>query len=295
MRARRAFGARAIGLLLLAVLVGACSGEAAPPTGIPKRVACLSCAGSDIFIALGEKDRLIAVEEDCPLPQLDDVVKIRNEDHPGKLAAFNVESLLALHPDAVIAQPDLRPALESRGLRIVWTVDHYTYENIPDLVLKIGELLQMPDRAQALLDQMVAKEAELRALTKGLPRTRVYFEATDIGVTIGHGGVMDTMIDIAGGVNIAHDVQRHWANLTPEAIFAADPEVIIMGPWAGSVDDVYARPGWDRLSAVRHRRVYKLEPPDRNVAQGTPRCIDGCETILLPWLHPEVLNRESGR
>ena len=41
--------------------------------------------------------------------------------------------------------------------------------------------------------------------------------------------------------------------MTPEAIFVADPDVIIMGPWAGSVDDVYARPGWERLKAVREK------------------------------------------
>jgi len=279
---------RAAWLLLAAAVPLACAREPAVPFGVPKRIVCLSCAGADILLALGETDRLVAVEEDCPLPGTECIVKIRNEDHPGKLAAFNVESVLALHPDAVIAQPDLRQALEGRGLRIVWTVDHYTYENLPDLVVKIGKLLQAPERAQALLDHMYAKEKEIRARTEGLPRTKVYFEATDIGVTIGRGTVMDTMIEVAGGVNIAHGVDRHWCSITPEAIFGADPDVIIMGPWAGSVDDVYARPGWGRLKAVREKRVYKIEPPERNVAQATPRCIDGCETLLLPWLHPEV-------
>jgi iron complex transport system substrate-binding protein len=273
--------------LLVAASLAACS-HPPPPTGVPERIVCLSCAGTDIFDALGAMDRVVAVEEDCPLPCAANVVKIRNEDHPGKLAAFNVESVLALHPDAVIAQPDLKPALEGRGLRIIWTVDHYTYDNVPDLVIKIGKLLEMPDRAQALLDHMYEKVEEIQAKTKGLPRVKVYFEATDIGTTVGAGGVLDKMIEVAGGINIAHDVQRHWCNLTPEAIFLADPDVIIMGPWAGSVDDVYARPGWERLKAVREKRVYKLEPPNRNVAQGTPRCVDGCEKYLLRWLHPEV-------
>jgi len=275
--------------LLLALLPLACSREPAPaPHAPPHRVVSLSCAGTDIFIALGELDRLVAVEEDCPCPGTERLVKIRNEDHPGKLAAINVESVLGLDPDAVIAQPDLRQALEGRGLRIVWTVEHYTYDNIPDLVLKIGNLLQMPDRAQALLDHMNRKAAEIRERTKDLPRTRVYYETTGIGWTMGNVGVMNSMIELAGGENIARDIPKTWATITPEAIFKADPDVIIMGPWADSAEVAKARPGWEKLKAVREGRVFKIDPERRNVAQGTPRCVDECERLLLPWLHPEL-------
>jgi len=287
---------RSRALALAALLALACSGEApSAPTGVPRRVVSLSCAGTDIFIALGELDRLVAIEEDCPCPGTEDLVKIRNEDHPGKLAALNVESVLAMRPDAVIAQPDLRQALEGRGLRIVWTVEHYTYANIPDLVGKIGDLLQMPDKAQALLDHMRALHDEIAERTKDLPKVSVYFETTGIGHTVGSVPVMNSMIELAGGVNIARDIDKTWATITPEAIFAADPDVIIMGPWAGTVEEAMARPGWDKLKAVREKRVYKIHPERRNVAQGTPRCVDECERLLVPWLHPELAGAAQDR
>lgn len=275
-------------VLAAALLAVACSKEAPAPQGPPHRIVSLSCAATDIFIALGELDRVIAVEEDCPCPGTEDKVKIRNEDHPGKLAPINVESILAMDPDLVIAQPDLRQALEGRGLRLIWTVDHYTYENIDDLVLKIGEVLDVPDRAQALLDHMRAKEKEIRERTKDLPRVSVYFETTGLGWTIGSIGVMNSMIELAGGTNIARDIRKTWGTITPEAIFKADPDVIIMGPWADSAEQAMARPGWEQLKAVRTGRVHKIHPERRNVGQGTPRCVDECENVLLPWLHPEL-------
>jgi iron complex transport system substrate-binding protein len=287
-------------LLLLPVLpaagLAACSGESAegtlarPPAadGTPTRVVCLACAATDIFDALGELDRVIAVEEDCPCPGTEGKVMIRNEDHPGKLAAFNVESVLALRPDAIIAHPDLRRALEGRGVPVVFTADHFTYANIDDLVYKIGDLLHMRERAQALLDHMRAKEAEIRARTKDLPRVKVYYEHTGMGWTAGSVPVVSSMIDLAGGVNIAGDVPRAWVTLTLEAIFAADPDVIVLGAFADPIEDVVKRPGWDRLKAVREGRVYHIPLARRNVAQGTPRCVDECERMFLPWFHPEL-------
>jgi iron complex transport system substrate-binding protein len=283
----------AVRLGLLGVLALASCGTPpdAPGTGgahIPTRIASLACNGTDILLALGQRDRMVAVEEDCPCPGTETLVKIRNEDHPGKMAAFSVETLLALHPDAVIAHPDLQTALEGRGIPVVWTLEAQTYENIPDLVDKIGVLLDMRKETDALLDHMRAKADEIRRKTAGLPRVVVYFETLGIGGTSGRGSVMDAMIEMAGGINIAHDVPKTRATITQEAIFAADPEVLILGPWAETEAEVLARPGWDRIRAVRNHRIYRILPERRNVAQGTPRCVDECEALLLPWLHPEV-------
>lgn len=261
----------------------------------PRRVVCLSCAAVDIFTALGELDRVIAVEEDCPAPGTEGKVKIRNEDHPGKLAAFNVESVMALHPDAVIAQPDLRESLENRGLRVVWSPDHYAYDNISVLPERIGELLQMQDRVRELLERMRAKDAAIRTRTAALPRVSVYYETTGIGWTVGGNSVMSAMIDLAGGTNIAGGVPKSNMTITPEAIFAADPDVIVLGAFADSIDEVRSRPGWEKLKAVRNGRVHHIPIERRNVAQGTPRCVDECEAMLLPWLHPELVSPAGAR
>jgi iron complex transport system substrate-binding protein len=211
------------------------------------------------------------------------------------MAAFSVESVLALAPDLVVAHPDLRAALEGRGLRVVWTPERQTYDNIPDLVGKLGAVLGLEAEAAALLERMRAKESALRSRTRDLPRTSVYYETTGPGWTVGGLGVMNAMIDLAGGRNIAADVPRTHTTITAEAIFAADPDVIVLGAFADPVEQVVARPGWDRLRAVRAGRVHHIRPERRNVAQGTPRCVEECEALLLPWLHPEVTAPAEGR
>lgn len=258
----------------------------------PHRIVALTCAAVDVVTMLGALDRVIAVEEDCPAQGTEGKVRIRNDDHPGKQQAINVESVLALHPDLVIAQPALRPALEGRGLTILWTPAVVTMANLEPYVADIGRALGAEDRAQQAIDAMRAKQAALAALTAGARPVRVYYETTGLGWTVGKGPVMDDMIRLAGGVNIAGDIEKATVTLNGEAVLAADPEVIVLGPFADKEEDVVARPGWDRLSAVRNRRVHRIPLERRYVMLGTPRCVDGCEEMLLPWLHPELATKE---
>ena len=282
------------GLLCLAT---ACGTPEAPAraTGPARRVVSLTCAGTDIFAALGALDRVVAVEEDCPCEGTDAIAKVRNEDHPGKVTALNVESVLAMRPDAVLATPDLRPALEGRGLRVVYTLPAITYENVPDLVGKVGALLGREADAEALLARMRAKADALRARTKDARRVSVYYEGAGIGGSVGSASIIHAMIELAGGRSIAGDVPKASVALTPEAIFAADPDVIVLGAFTDPVEVVRARPGWDRLRAVREGRVFQIPVARRAVTLGTPRCVDACETMLLPWLHPELATPADGR
>jgi iron complex transport system substrate-binding protein len=291
---RRPGGRISSALLLVLAGLGACSmssddaTNAADGSRAPRRIVSLSCAATDVVSLLGEMDRLVAVEEDCPCGGTEGKVTIRNEDHAGKLAAFNVESVMALHPDAVIAKPDLREVLSNRGLRVAFTPESPTWESIPALVTTVGALLKMPERAKALLDRMREKEADVRHRTAGLRRVRVYYETTGLGWTVGSTAVMSVMIELAGGENIAKGVEKAGAMITAEAILAADPDVIVLGAFADPIATVSTRPGWDRLAAVRAGRVFHLTPERRGVTLATPRCVDECEAVLLPWLHPEA-------
>jgi iron complex transport system substrate-binding protein len=280
--------------VLAVAALAACSRppDAAPPPpatdGPPRRIVALTCAAVDVITTLGELDRVVAVEEDCPAPGTESKVKIRNDDHPGKLQAINVESVLSLAPDLVIAQPALKEPLEGRGLRILWAPPFVTMENLEPFVLDVGRALGAEGRAKDVMARMREKEARLAKLTASAKPVRVYYETTGLGWTVGKGPVMTDMIRLAGGVNIAGEIDKPNVTLNGEAILDADPEVIVLGPFADAEADVVARPGWDRLSAVRSGRIHRIPLERRYVLLGTPRCVDGCEEMLLPWLHPEL-------
>jgi ABC-type Fe3+-hydroxamate transport system substrate-binding protein len=307
---RRAFVSLALAVAAVFACVAACSDggdrtegttaagpppSSADPTAAPRRIVALTCGAVDILTALGELDRVVAVEEDCPAPGTEGKVKIRNDDHPGQVRIVQAEAIVALRPDLVIAKSDLKEALGDRGLRVLWSPPVVDMQSLPGFVEAIAAELGMPERGRALLDHMRLVEGDIRSRTEELPKVRVYFENNGVGRSAGRGHIVDAMIRLAGGANIAGDDPRPNVNLSPEAILAADPEVIVLGAFAESVEAVCARPGWERISAVRNGRVHKVPAERRYVLLGTPRCVDGCAEMFVPWFHPEIAPAPGSR
>lgn len=298
-RTRRRTGLRAAAFVLLFALLlqAACTREPgggavspAPPSSgqTPRRVVAFTCSAVDVINVLGLLDRVIAVEEDCPAPGTEHAIKIRNDDHPGQVHIVQVESIMALHPDLVIVKDDLKEAFEGRGMRMLWSPAVMTMDTLPAFVREIAKTLGVPERGEAALEKMRTIEAELRARTASLRKVRVYYENNGVGRTAGRGTITDSMITLAGGANIAGDDTRPNVRLNPEAVLAADPEVIILGTWAPPTEEVVARPGWDRMSAVRNGRVHRIPEERRYGTFGSPRCVEVCRDMYLPWIHPEL-------
>jgi iron complex transport system substrate-binding protein len=201
---------------------------------------------------------------------------------------LNVESVLALAPDLVIAKEDLRPALEHRGVSVLWIPPASDLEAIIDVVEQIGARLHVPEKSQALVARLRSQAAAIGASVAGLPKVRVYYEAGRPGRTAGRNTVIDEMIRLAGGVNIAGESELANPVLSSEAIVAADPEVIVLSPWCEPVASVAARPGWSRITAVRAGRVHAIPERERQVQYPSPSCVEGCARLLVPWLHTEI-------
>jgi iron complex transport system substrate-binding protein len=279
-------------LAWLALLAAACSRATAPgpaPSSTrPERIVALTIGAVDTLDLLGELHRAIAVEADCFVPGTEQLVRIRNDDHSGPSQALNVEAVIALHPDLVIAKADLRPVLGDRGLQVLWVPVCSDLETVMQTVSLIGERIGVADTARTVVTAMRAQIASLQQRARSLPAVRVYYEAGRPGRTTGKGTLMDDLIRLAGGQNIAADVAMANPSFSTEAILAANPQVIVLSPWSDPPATVAARPGWSRLAAVRDQRLHQIAERHRDLQSPSPRCLAACEAELLPWLHPEL-------
>ena len=95
-------------------------------------------------------------------------------------------------------------------------------------------------------------------------RPRVFFEEWDDPLISGIRWV-EELVAIAGGVPIFPELAE--ARLAKDRVVSAaevatrDPEVVFAS-WCGkkvNTDRIRARPGWDRVSAVRGNRIYEIK------------------------------------
>jgi iron complex transport system substrate-binding protein len=122
-------------------------------------------------------------------------------------------------------------------------------------------------------------------------RPKVYYEldATDPAkpYTAGPGTWHDQFIRLAGGVNVAGEVDMRWVQFSTEEIISQDPDIIVLGDanWGVTADDVAQRPGWNVIAAVREGDIYPID--DNLISRPGPRLVEGLEA-LARIIHPEL-------
>ena len=73
------------------------------------------------------------------------------------------------------------------------------------------------------------------------------------------------------------------AQVSPEAILASDPDVLLFAGTKAALDDLVQPPGWRDMRAVREQRAVTVSRSEFLIPG--PRTIDGIES-LARWLHP---------
>jgi iron complex transport system substrate-binding protein len=161
------------------------------------------------------------------------------------------------------------------------------YKNIATL----GNVVDRDAEARALVGDMRSRFNAVAEKTKSAPKVRVLHEidASDPAkiFVAGPRNFIDSMIGVAGGVNVAASAPTAFPQFSNEDIIRSDPEVIVLSDAAfGATPElVAARPGWAAISAVRNKRVFPIN--DDLVSRPGPRLVEGIEQYAR-LLHPEL-------
>ncbi|MDO5723343.1 MAG: ABC transporter substrate-binding protein [Flaviflexus sp.] len=225
------------------------------------------------------------------VPALEDIPVVGT---PGE-EDFNVEKVLELNPDAVVAPIGLREALEEgpgetlkqAHIPVIFT-DYHTedVEVHEKTTALLGEIFGRTEEAQKIIDfrdegEEILAEGLAKVADEEKPRAYVEVGYQGPGVfnsTYGSGFMWGGLLEQAGGENIAASSIAASDSMAPEAIIAADPEVIILtgSYWPSEPDSLRMgydadedeakakitefteRPGWSELDAVKNERVYAI-------------------------------------
>jgi iron complex transport system substrate-binding protein len=256
---------------------GATVALAAPP----RRIISLYGGLTEILSALGAADRVAAcIQGDDTITGIPTV---------GTHLQPNVEMILALKPDLVVqggvakGMPALAK-LEAAQVPVAMFAPH-DFAGLFSTITRLGALTGREEAAAGLTRSMEAKLAEVAKRVANRPRPRVFFEVRELNLlAAGQGSLVNDIITRAGGENIVTSPQK-LTLYSLEALIQANPEVYIIqkGPMNRSPEDIYARPYFKELKAVKPRRVLLV---DENLySRPGPRSAEAVEQ-LARFLHP---------
>lgn len=291
-------------LLTISSLVGvsACAGAQPPPAdgaivddlgrtvtvdSPPSRIVALVPSITDLILALGEGDRLVARTRYDTDPRLAALPAVGGGLDP------NIEAIIALRPDLVVVWPGadqpLIGQLDAAGIA-VYGAGSQSLEDQERHTRQIARLLGVEARADSLLAHLDSSFAALATALAGVPViSALYVAWHDPPMTTGPGTFVDSIMSVAGGRNIFDDATSDWPQVNMEEIVSRDPDVLILpvpvtGD-SGAIAWVHQTPGWRDLRAVRTGRVLLVD--SELFSRPGPRIIDAANQ-LAELLHPGV-------
>ncbi|MBI5552635.1 MAG: cobalamin-binding protein [Desulfobacterales bacterium] len=254
----------------------------------PRRVVALAPSVTEIVYALGQETRLVGVTRYSNYPPAAERLPL-----VGSYIQLDVERIVALRPDLCIAVKDGNPIaaveqLESLGVA-VFAINPQDLETIMQSVTAVGGLLGAEERAQTVVGDMRRRIEKVQARVAQTTRRPTLFFQIGVSpiVSVGSNTFIHTLIELAGGVNVAAGPSP-YPRFSREQVIALAPEVIVISAMerAAQFEQVKAEwMQWPAIPAVKSQAVF-IAPNDL-FERPSPRLVEALET-LAAFLHPEL-------
>ncbi|RLF18677.1 MAG: hypothetical protein DRJ68_06660 [Thermoprotei archaeon] len=223
-------------------------------------------------------------------------VNITEVPSPGTSWSLNLEELMALNPQVVLTygfSPRTNRTveqIENLGIPCI-VISLSDLDDLYRLIRLYGEVFGKEDRAEELISMINQTLNLIRERTANLsiedkPKV-IHTWSSPLKVTGGL-GVTNTLIEIAGGINLAASEfpNEKYPTVSIEKILEWKPDIIIIwGAARYSAEDILNDPQWQSVPAVQNGKVYKY-----------PRTSTWAPEVAIlalrfaKWIHPELFS-----
>ena len=287
------------------------------------RVVTLLPSATEIVCALGCQDRLVGRSHECDYPpQVAGLpaCTAANLDADGSSAEIDrrigdllsralsvyrvdVDLLRSLDPHVVVTQDqceacavsleDVESALAAwtGGRPRLVTLAAEGLEGLWRDIREVAGALRVAGRGRRVIDGLKARMADVASAAEALAVRPTVACIEWIEPLMAAGNWVPELVAMAGGRALIASPGRHSPRMSWEDLAAADPDIVMVMPCGfgrartrAEMGPLTRQPGWDRLRAVRERRVY-LTDGHHYFNRPGPRLADSLE-ILAEVLHP---------
>jgi iron complex transport system substrate-binding protein len=260
----------------------------------PSRIVSLAPNITECLFALGLDREVVGVTQYSSYPP-----EAASRPQVGSYVQINLERVLALQPDLVLAIRDGNPReqvarLAQMGLA-VFVMDPRSLDGLFRTLETLGAILGREPAASTLIRGMKERLERLGGLLAGRPRPRVLLQiGVNPLVTVGKGTLQDHLVQLAGGENIAGSEAVPYPILSVERVLEMRPEVILVSSMGEKTDAAQELRRWARWKEIPAVATGRLHVVDGDlIDRPSPRVLDGLEE-LAARIHPEVAGSLAG-
>ncbi|WP_254430100.1 ABC transporter substrate-binding protein [Ruegeria sp. HKCCA4812] len=305
------FAGLAGGAAAEAVTVDNC-GEPLAFDSAPERLVVHDMNMTDMAFALGLQDKIVGLTGITGWYKTSPDFDAQRGDIPELAPKYpTIENLVAVEPDLFFAgwyygmKPggDVTPdTLEPFGIKTMILTESCVHLDkdrpeasmnlLFDDVLRLGKVMHVEDKAEALVAGWKDKLSAIEAKTADMAKPRVFLldGPADAPFTAGKFAIPDAMITAAGGANVTHDLDTSWGRTSWEAVAAANPEFLVLLDYqsGNGAEDAFQflkdHPVMSQTDAVKNERWIGLRYEELTPG---PANIEAIEKMAKA-MHPEI-------
>ena len=184
----------------------------------------------------------------------------------GGYSALNIEAIVALKPDLLIAWPEGNrnrelDRLKALGLPILVS-DPREFKDIANALFIYGKITDNNEQAAKAIETFNKKLTYLRNTYSEQEKVSVFYQVWNAPLMTQNGNTfISRAIEVCGGINIFSDLPMTNPQVSIESILIQDPQVIVASGMG------QARPEWlddwrqyKTLQAVEANQLYHIAP-----------------------------------
>ena len=192
----------------------------------------------------------------------------------------NLEKIVEIGPDVILTNGPSQQRVVLPLKRMGYPVLSLYPQDIEGLqrdFLLLGEILERQAGAKKIVNEV---EKGLKEIQKRTPKKRkkVYLQTwPDPMITVGRASFSQSLLSLAGGVNIFEDMPFDSGKVSVESIIQRNPEVLIfVDKQQEFVKKILRLPEWEQIDAVKNHRICFI---DAASLRRTIQFLDGVEKI----------------
>lgn len=216
---------------LLALLISAPAWLVAAP-----RVITLSPANTELAFAAGITPVGVSAWSDYP-------AAAKEIEQVASWQGINLERIVALHPDVVLAWKEGNAErqvnqLRSLGITVLW-VDSHSIEEIAETLRQLAKWSPQPEKAEQAAATLLHDYAQLKAQYAKAPKKRVFMQFGFNPIfTSNKSAIQNQILEVCGGQNIFADSRVAWPQVSREQVLMRQPQVIVAAGDAGQIPKI---------------------------------------------------------